>query len=226
MRQRFRGKAAASKKQIDNSSPTPTPSENEQERSIWNLPWGNARNFFGPTPGRSTSAPISTGSSNVIQKDTTSTPVPPVHKFQEEQDAEGNSTTATTPNNPSSGPLKLGELRQQEASDLWTKAYNELPSEYKQGLGHNTDCDKSEKLEALLELALEAKRNNIESQWKLKWRGKEVNVREKAEKLVGWIEKFKEAVTIAVQCDPVHAGLPWAGVRFILTACPSQFTKA
>ena len=125
--------------------------------------------------------------------------------------------------NPSRGPLKSGELLQQEASDLWDKAYNELPSKYKQSLEHDTDSDKSEMLEDLLGLAMEAKRKNIANQWIFKLGGKEVNMREKAEKLVGWIEKFKEVVTIAVQCDPVHAGLPWAGVRFILTACLSLF---
>ena len=129
-----------------------------------------------------------------------------------------NSTTDTAPQNP-----KLGEQLQQEANKLWTEAYNELPSEYQQGLEHNTDSDKSDKLEALLELAMKAKKKNKESQWILKWGDKEVNVREKAEKLVGWIEKFKEVVNIAVQCDPVHAGLPWMGVRFILTACLSLF---
>ena len=121
----------------------------------------------------------------------------------------------------------MSEQLQPEASDLWNQAYNELPSEYKQDLESvdNTDGGKPEKLDALVELAMEAKKKNTESQWKLKLGGKEINVREKAEKLVGWIEKFKEVVDIAVQYDPVHAALPWAGVRFILIVCPSQLTK-
>ena len=220
-----KAKAAAPKQQI---SATPTPIENEQERSIRNLPWGNVVSFFGRyDTRRSTNAPIPTSPVNVTRSDITSNPpVPPEPKSHEKRDAEGSRTTAKAPNDPNSGPLKLGELLQQEASDVWIKAFNDLPSEYKQGLEYNTDCDKSEKLEALLELAMKAKRKNLASQWTFKWGGKEINVREKAEKLVGWIEKFKEVVNIAVQCDPVHAGLPWAGVTFILTACPSQFTKA
>ena len=224
MRRSLKGKAAASKKQSGNSSATPTPTEDEQERSIWKLPWGNARNIFGPTPGRSTPSPSLTQNDSTTSIYTTNTPpvTTPVHKSHKERDAEGNSTTATPPNNPSSGPLKLGELLLQEASDLWTKAYNDLPSECKQDLEDlgNTDSGKPEILETLLELAMEAKRKNIASQWTFKWGDKNINVREKAEKLVGWIEKFKEVVNIAVQYDPVHAALPWAGVRFILTACP------
>lgn len=126
-------------------------------------------------------------------------------------------------NNPSRGPPTLSELPR----DLWTTAYNELPVDNKQGLEHvnSTDGDKLEKIEEveqLLERAMQAKRENIASQWKLQWGGKEVNVREKAEKIVGWITRFKETVDIAVQYDPVHAALPWAGIRFILTACLSQ----
>ena len=66
---------------------------------------------------------------------------------------------------------------------------------------------------------MEAKRENIAGQWKLQLGGTEINVREKVEKLVGWITKFKEVVDIAVQYDPVHAALPWAGVRSILIVC-------
>ena len=121
----------------------------------------------------------------------------------------------------------MSEQLQPEASDLWNQAYNELPSEYKQDLERvsNTDGGKPEKLDALLELAMEAKKKNIARQWKLKLGSKEINVRDKLEKLVGWIERFKEVVNIAVQFDPVHAALPWAGVRFILDACSSQLTK-
>ena len=123
-------------------------------------------------------------------------------------------------------PQKLGELLQQEASNLWTKAYDELPIEYKQDLGcmGNTDSDKPEKLDALkqlLEHAMEAQRENTASQWKVKWGSREINVREKAEKLMSWITKFKEIGDIVVQYDPVHAALPWAGIRSILIACPS-----
>jgi len=79
---------------------------------------------------------------------------------------------------------------------------------------------KPEKLEALkklLEHAMEAKRENTASQWKLKWGGKEIDVREKAGKLVGWVTKFKEVVDIAVQYNLVHAALlPWTGTRFII----------
>ena len=36
---------------------------------------------------------------------------------------------------------------------------------------------------------------------------------EESGKPVSWIAKFTEVVDIAVQYDPVHAALPWAGIR-------------
>lgn len=44
-----------------------------------------------------------------------------------------------------------------------------------------------------------------------------------ADRICGWLEKFKQIGDIAVQVDPLHAGLPWAGVRLILQVrCPSD----
>jgi hypothetical protein len=36
------------------------------------------------------------------------------------------------------------------------------------------------------------------------------------EKIIAWVIKFKEVGDLAVQYDPIHAALPWAGVRFFL----------
>ena len=35
-------------------------------------------------------------------------------------------------------------------------------------------------------------------------------------KIVKWIDLFKQVGDAAVQYDPMHAALPWAGVRFLL----------
>lgn len=41
-------------------------------------------------------------------------------------------------------------------------------------------------------------------------------VRDVLGKMVKWIDHFKKISDIAIQYDPVHAALPWAGVRFLL----------
>ena len=101
------------------------------------------------------------------------------------------------------------------SNDLWTQAYHKLPAELKQHLGMNK-LDKLQALQSILQAAIQAKEANIANRLKLKWGDKVVDVQEAADKLVGWITKFKEVGDIAVQYDPVDAALPWAGVRFIL----------
>ncbi|KAI5806000.1 hypothetical protein BZA77DRAFT_368834 [Pyronema omphalodes] len=41
----------------------------------------------------------------------------------------------------------------------------------------------------------------------------------KIDKLLNWLDKFKEMGDIVVQYDPTHAALPWAAFRFILKIC-------
>ena len=105
------------------------------------------------------------------------------------------------------------------SNDLWNKAYDKLPNEFKQHLGVNIPDANQAKLETLqdvLKLAKEAKEAKMANGRKLKWGDKEIDVEGTVDRLVGWITKFKEIGDIAVQYDPVHAALPWAGVRSIL----------
>ena len=104
------------------------------------------------------------------------------------------------------------------SNDLWAQAYHKLPDELKTHLGVNNygAADKLQMLQKILESAVQAKETSMAKRLNFKWRDKEINVRETASRLVGWITKFKEIGDIAVQYDPVHAALPWAGVRLIL----------
>ena len=102
------------------------------------------------------------------------------------------------------------------SNGLWAKAYHQLPDELKQHLGDPEAVDKLQTLQNVLQMAIQAKGANMANRLKLKWGNKEIDVQETADRLVGWITKFKEVGDISVQYDPVHAALPWAGVRFIL----------
>lgn len=52
--------------------------------------------------------------------------------------------------------------------------------------------------------------------WKWTIRGHEVFLQDVADKTIFWLDRFKAAGDIAVNADPIHAGLPWAGLRVIL----------
>lgn len=55
--------------------------------------------------------------------------------------------------------------------------------------------------------------------WSWTYRGGQVYVQDQADKLIRFIDKFKLIGDAAANIDPVHIGLPWAGVRSILEVC-------
>ena len=114
---------------------------------------------------------------------------------------------------PAPPPQNEGTHEQQRTNDLWSKAYSQLQEEYKKDLDK---LDKLDIIQKLFAIAKQAEEDNLATQFKLKWGDKVIDVREKAEGFVGWLHKFKEIGDIVVQYDPVHAALPWAGVRYIL----------
>ena len=50
----------------------------------------------------------------------------------------------------------------------------------------------------------------------LKLNGQQRFLRDVAEKIIVWIDKFKRIGDIAANFDPIHAALPWAAVKFLL----------
>lgn len=66
--------------------------------------------------------------------------------------------------------------------------------------------------------AVQAKqRTCLQKRWTRKTNsGRRIIIRDVLDKIAFWINKFKEIGDIAVQYDPTHASLPWAGVRFLL----------
>jgi len=81
------------------------------------------------------------------------------------------------------------------------------------------DFDREDKLAILkdvLRAVDEKKRTCLEKRWKYKKGNKEIIIRDQLEKVAEWVNKFKDVGDNAVQYDPGHAALPWAGVRFFL----------
>ena len=100
--------------------------------------------------------------------------------------------------------------------DLWGHALEKVSVEEKAAISRiASDC----KLDTLrhLHTAAEKKRNDCEGQrWKFELNGRKIILRDVAEKIIFWIDKFKQIGDIAVNFDQVHASLPWAGIRFLL----------
>lgn len=100
--------------------------------------------------------------------------------------------------------------------DLWGLAFEKLSSEEKETmLGIGLDS----KLDILHHLQATAKSKQTESEtrrWKFELNGRQIIVRDVLEKIIVWIDKFKQIGDIVVTYDPVHASLLWAGIRFLL----------
>jgi hypothetical protein len=56
-----------------------------------------------------------------------------------------------------------------------------------------------------------------QKQWVLQWDQKSIVVRDQVERIVNPVQTFSKLGTTIAQFDPVHVGIPWAGVCAILT---------
>lgn len=75
-------------------------------------------------------------------------------------------------------------------------------------------------VDAVVRQALTATRQKqaaFQSQrWAFTFRGRTVVLQEKADNIVKWLGRFKQVGDVASNVDPVHIGLPWAGIRCLL----------
>jgi hypothetical protein len=52
--------------------------------------------------------------------------------------------------------------------------------------------------------------------WSWNYKGREVYLADQVDKVVRLLDKFKTVGDVVANVDPVHVGLPWAGIRTIL----------
>lgn len=102
------------------------------------------------------------------------------------------------------------------SNDLWLRAVKQLPDEDRSIIGPST----SDNLNILVNLHADAekyKQKSLDSRWTYTRKdGKTVILRDVIEKIVRWVDTFKQVGDVAVQYDPAHASLPWAAIRFVL----------
>lgn len=80
----------------------------------------------------------------------------------------------------------------------------------------STTSDVNEAVERSLVAAKQKQRDCDAKRWTFTCAGRTVPLKEEADKVVRWLDRFKAVGDVAVNADPIHAGLPWAGVRFLL----------
>jgi hypothetical protein len=53
----------------------------------------------------------------------------------------------------------------------------------------------------------------------MEYKGRQVYLSKQVDKIMPLLDKFKSAGDVGANVDPVHIGLPWAGIRVILEVC-------
>ncbi|MCJ1244561.1 hypothetical protein MMC30_001759 [Trapelia coarctata] len=102
-----------------------------------------------------------------------------------------------------------------KAENLWDAAVRKLDH---QALQHVNilQQDKLTAVKDVLAVAQQKRDESLAKRWKLTRSGGNLILRDVCEKIIVWVNKFIAIGDTAMQFDPVHAALPWAGVRFLL----------
>ncbi|KAF4879667.1 Myotrophin [Colletotrichum siamense] len=101
-------------------------------------------------------------------------------------------------------------------SNLWDIARKRLTHDEEAQLAKAV-VDNNTLSQQLLELVYAKQQQCMDRRLKFKRSNGDVIVlKDVFEKVVKWLQKFKEVGDVATQYDPVHAALPWAGVRMLL----------
>ena len=123
-------------------------------------------------------------------------------------------------------PENLEVLPKTGRRDLWGIAYKQLLAKNEPLVRHYEEVlksaaiisvDSAADIQEQVQAVLVLKRKQIlQKQWSLQWGNKSIKVRAQIDRIVKIIGAFKEAGSVAANVDPLHAGLPWAGICFLL----------
>lgn len=111
--------------------------------------------------------------------------------------------------------------------DLWQLAYKnflleepKMVQKYERMLLKDPESPGNEDLHTKMSTILTRKLNEMTSrQWSIKWKGKPRQVRDQVDRIIKVVQIGKDFGSAATGIDPIHVGLPWAGVCILLQVC-------
>lgn len=119
----------------------------------------------------------------------------------------------------------MTSTQEQLQDDLWEKAYVDLAAENPELLNAYKDVLRKEAAgvspdasvqEQVANIVTSKRRQILKKQWRLQWGHRSIKIRSQIDRVVKLIEAFKNVGNVASNADPVHAGLPWAGICLLL----------
>ncbi|KAJ9634602.1 hypothetical protein H2199_008885 [Coniosporium tulheliwenetii] len=112
--------------------------------------------------------------------------------------------------------------------DLWTEALHTLSVKEQAAIRNlippqaNSPQPLSDVIGDLCALVEKKRAECEDKRWKFEHNGQQVILRDVADRVIICLDKFKAVGDVAVNYDPSHLSLPWAGVRFILHAAVAE----
>lgn len=119
---------------------------------------------------------------------------------------------ATASQIPAGGPPALGQRLLEAALKKLTLQEKDVIRGHLVGEAQSI----SMALNQVYRAALEKKEVCESKRWRWTVDGKEIILRDEADKVVRWLDRFKSVGDVAANADPMHIGLPWAGIRVLL----------
>ncbi|KAI8714909.1 NACHT domain-containing protein [Fusarium sp. LHS14.1] len=114
--------------------------------------------------------------------------------------------------------MGVAESLRASGDDLWSAAIRTLGHELTSQIDF-AQSSKKKTLDELLAVTDQERKRLVDKSWSFKRKdGEVVFVRDLLAKAAKWVNHFKAVGDTVVQYDPVHAALPWAGVRFLLNS--------
>ncbi len=132
-------------------------------------------------------------------------------------------------NQPPTSPPSTSTIYHQE---LWSQALEKLRVEDEEAIQALQSTFRTQSqlsktgIDEIFRLLEDVQKKCEEKSFNFHFRGKEIILRDVMGKISYWVSKFKEIGDIAVNFDPIHASLPWAGVRFLLQVRLSYYKGA
>jgi hypothetical protein len=116
---------------------------------------------------------------------------------------------------------------QSTQKSLWEQARDSLSDKEKDFISEfvTTSVSSHSDIQTIFEAVKGKKKVCEEKSWKVTINGKEVALSDVADKVCNWLDRFKQIGDITVNVDPMHAGLPWAGIRLLLQVWNTSITS-
>ena len=103
-----------------------------------------------------------------------------------------------------------------DLTDPWGKAFQSLTDAEKDQLKYFRE-DRRTNVQGALDEAQAKREAVLQKRWKFERSdGTVIILRDVFEKIVRWISKYANGMDVLANADPIHAGLAWGAVRFLL----------